>query len=155
MWASIATALSFPGLLITIILERRRSADERARQSQLVLSQRYSEFLRMGMDFPELELSDLLSPGEVSAPMSDSKLQYRRLVALQMLVSLFEDAHFLLSDSRSALRRHAWAGWEQYIAYWMSRPDFRDAWHTHFAEQYNSKFMEYMEKRWPITLDTQ
>ncbi len=145
----VASILGFPAIVLAICVEILRSAQERSRETQLELSRRYGEFLRLAMDLPECRLADTLTPNEVETSDLTEEIAYRQRIAFQTLVSLFEDAHFLLSGKLSPMRSRLWHGWEEYIKYWMSRPDFRHSWNEYFATQYSATFMKYMNERWP------
>lgn len=144
-----ATILGFPAIVFTISLEIWKTGQNRDRETQLELSRRYNDFLRHVLEHPELELADHLKAEEIHAALLDPIQNQQKLVALEILVSLFEDAHFLFSGRWGTLKKQAWAGWESYIAYWMSRADFREAWNSNFSRQYNTSFMSYMTNRWP------
>lgn len=148
-WSYIFTILGFPAIVAAVCFEIWKTGEDRDRETQLELSRRYGEFLQLALTHPELELADFLETDKVKAVL-EGNLQHQRTIALQGLVSLFEDAYYLFNEKHGALRKQAWKGWEDYIAYWMRRPDFRSAWELHFsAPQYNTLFMAYMNRRWP------
>lgn len=144
--ANIATALGLPAIILVFLYEVRASERARDRETHLELSRRYGDYLRLCMSEPELQLFDTLSSDAVRGLPGTDTMAHKRLAALQVLVSLFEDAFYLFSSESTPLKKQAWAGWEKYIEYWMRRQDFRSAWIEHLSFHYNKSFMEYMDR---------
>lgn len=142
--ADIATTLGLPALVFTLLIERSRVGRARDREAQLELSRRYSDFLQLTIDKPELWLSDTLTAKYIKVSLGSEALNQQRLAAFQIVISILEDAHFLFHDEDTPLKREAWSGWAEYMRYWMSRKDFASAWKGQVGDGFNKDFTKFM-----------
>lgn len=144
--ASLATAMGIAFVVYQLHRDARWRVSERDREAQLELSARYGDFLKLGIERPELQLFDTLKP-EHANPVEDARLHSQQLAGFQLLLSIFEDAHFLFGSEDGPLRADAWRGWVKYVDYWASRPDFSLAWQNHLCSDFNQSFLAFMNRR--------
>jgi len=136
--ASVATFLGIPIAILAFWFERRRQNIERQQQVYLAPNQQYIEYLRLCFDNPELDIYDLVSEGAASP--RDVK---REWIAFNILTSIMEQA-FLLYRSHPDPSNKQWAGWVDYMRWWLARPNFREAWHVGLASQFDEDFVNFM-----------
>ena len=142
LMANLATAAGIPLALIVFVADRLKARRDREREVYQAMQAEYVAFLRLCFEHPELGLAqdEALEAGELSP-----RERARRLVAMEMLVSMMESAYFLYEyGHRSRFRRRQWTGWDQYLNDWAARRDFRDAWRDHLGSQFDSGFVAYM-----------
>lgn len=142
--ANAATFLGIPLALLVFILDRHRARRDREQQTYQTLQSAYSEYLRLCLERPELQLHDYNRDLSVELSAVD---QRRKMVGLELLVSMFESAFFLYHlDQHSDFRRRQWSGWDAFMRDWASRKDFRRAWNEHLGDQFDSQFMAHMNR---------
>jgi hypothetical protein len=90
--ADIANLLGVPIAIIVLINDRRRARADREAQTYQSMQSEYSSFLHLCLAQPELRMHDYHAGAD--APLS-AELLARRMVALEILVSMFESAYFL------------------------------------------------------------
>ncbi len=120
MWSYVVTVIGLPFALGVFIWEQRK---ERANEDEEVyqrLSDEYAEFLKLVLQNPDLHLTASrvheLTEGQ----------QERKLVLLDILVSLFERAYLLVyEEDMASQQQRLWKSWEDYMREWCRREDFR------------------------------
>jgi hypothetical protein len=147
-WVDVTTVLAnvaaFVGAPLAILIyatDRRRARLDREQQTYQALQSEYSDFLRLCLENPELQLHDWRPDVRALTP----EQQGRRMVALEILVSMFESAFVLYHGHRSAFRRRQWDGWHEFMRDWARREDFRAAWKEHLGSQFDSGFVTHMD----------
>ena len=86
-----------------------------------LLSDNYQDFLKMTLDNPDLKLFS----ADAAQSLTEEQRE-RQLILFNMLVSLFERAYLLLyEDDMAPKQARRWHSWEDYMAEWCRRPDFR------------------------------
>jgi len=141
--ANLAAFLGIPMAIIVLILDRRRARQDREQLTYQTLQSQYSDFLKLCLNNPDLQLHDY-HPGKkaVQNPKQD-----KHMVALEILVSMFESAFFLYHHGHhSEFKRRQWKGWEDFMRDWVSRDDFRSAWEEHLGSQFDSEFISYVDR---------
>jgi len=120
----VVTILGFPAAIFVIVREERLRRENERSELHRNLSQEYDTFLRMVMDNSDLLL---MSRSSLPEPVSDEQRE-RTEIIFRMLISLFEKAYIILhtSDLDGDARRR-WMSWEDDMAEWCGREDFREA----------------------------
>jgi hypothetical protein len=121
MLSYIVTVVGLPLAILTFMLEQRKERENEDEEVYQLLADNYTDFLKLVMANPDLQLRSLSQ----SKAMSDEQ-EERKLVLFEILISLFERAYLLAyeDDMRGkALRR--WMSWEDYMREWCGREDFR------------------------------
>src|SRR5690606_33495759 len=121
----VVTVIGLPLAISVFIYEQRRERDNEEENVYQLLSDNYQDFLKVALDNADLRLfaaSDLPSLTAEQAEQAE-----RRLIIFSMLISLFERSYLLLyEDKMSEKQSRRWSSWEDYMAEWLSRADFRD-----------------------------
>ena len=120
--ANISLALSAPYALALFVYEKNKERDLKNEEMYQRLVEEYAKFSNLLIDNADLRLR--------TDPVPDSQLtadqKERKKVIFDLLVALFEQAFILVyeekMDKQSA---RLWTTWEDYIAFWCGRPDFR------------------------------
>jgi len=140
--ANAAAILGIPLAMIVLIVDRLRARQAREQQTYQALQSEYSQFLKLCLDNPQLQLYDYRLDSNVEV---SPEQQGNRMVALEILVSMLESAFFFYHHGHgSEFKSRQWTGWEQYMRDWASRADFRAAWREHLGAQFDSEFISHM-----------
>jgi hypothetical protein len=121
MLSYIVTVVGLPLAILTFMLEQRKERENEDEEVYQLLADNYTDFLKLVMANPDLQLRSLSQSKE----MTDEQ-EERKLVLFEILISLFERAYLLAYDEDmrgKALRR--WMSWEDYMREWCGRKDFR------------------------------
>lgn len=117
----IVTVFGLPLAIFSFLWEQRKERENEEEEVYQLLSDAYTDFLKLMMANPDLQLRSQ----PVTPDLSDEQRE-RMLVLFEILISLFERAYLLAYEddmSGKALRR--WRSWEDYMREWISRDDFR------------------------------
>jgi hypothetical protein len=121
LWSYVVTVVGLPFAIGIFIWEQRK---ERAAEHEEVyqrLSDEYAEFLKL-----VLQNSDLHLTAARVYPELTEEQQERKLVLLEILVSLFERAYLLVYEqAMDSQQLRLWKSWEDYMREWCRREDFR------------------------------
>jgi hypothetical protein len=116
----IVTVVGLPLAIATYWLEQRKERENEDEETYQLLSDAYTDFLKLVMENPDLQLRS-----RRAAPQFTDEQQERRQVVFEMLVSLFERAYLLaFDDDMTEKERRRWHSWEDYMREWCRRPDF-------------------------------
>ena len=119
----IVTVIGLPLAIGVFLYEQRRERENEEEEVYQLLSDNYQDFLKIALDNPDLRL---FSDGAAGS-LSDEQRE-RQLIIFNMLISLFERAYLLLyEDDMAAKQARRWHSWEDYMAEWCRRPDFRSS----------------------------
>src|SRR5215210_3723635 len=135
-----ATIVGIPLALGLFYLDRRRERWERRQRIYEAPNALYAEYLRLCMNHPELDIFDVPAP-TVYTPESKKK----EWIAFTLLVSMMESAYLLYRDHPDRSRNSQWPGWVEYIQWWLSRPNFAEAWDM-LSLQFDSDFVRFMNE---------
>jgi hypothetical protein len=116
---------ALPFAIIVYLYDKRkqRQADEEELYQEL--GDQYLSFLKLVLDNADLQL--LRKHPEPGPELNTEQLE-RRYVLFGILVSIFEQAYILVYDAKMNKKtRRLWSSWEDYMAEWCRRPDFRAA----------------------------
>lgn len=117
----VVTVFGLPMAIAVFIYEQHRERDNEEENVYQLLSDNYQDFLKVALDNADLRLFAVEETPALSAEQKE-----RRLIIFNMLISLFERAYLLLyEEDMSAKQRRRWSSWEDYMAEWLSRSDFR------------------------------
>jgi len=117
----IVTVFGLPLAIATFIFEQRKERENEEEEVYQMLSDAYTDFLKLVIDNPDLKLR---SQSEIES--LNAEQQERMYVLFEILISLFERAYLLAYDEHmkgKQLRR--WRSWEDYMGEWCKREDFR------------------------------
>jgi len=117
----VVTAIGLPLAIGVFLYEQRKERDNEEEAVYLQLSDNYQDFLKVALDNPDLQLFST----EATLALTDQQRE-RRYIIFNMLISLFERAYLLLYEPHmSAKQARRWSSWEDYMAEWLNRADFR------------------------------
>jgi hypothetical protein len=116
----VVTVVGLPLAIYTFWQEQRKERENEEEESYQLLSDAYTEFLKLVMANPDLQLRS-----RQAAPQLDDEQLERRQVIFEILVSLFERAYLLVYDTEmSEKQRRLWHSWDDYMREWCRRADF-------------------------------
>lgn len=117
------TVVGLPLAIVVFLLEQRKERDNEEQETYQLLSDSYTDFLKLVLENPDLKLRS----SHPTEGLSEEQRE-RMLVLFDLLVSLFERAYLLAYTPRMNLeQRRRWNSWEDYMREWCRRSDFRDA----------------------------
>jgi hypothetical protein len=116
----VVTSFGFPLALFVFLYEQRRErANEEAGVYQL-LSNSYTDFLKVVLEHPDLHLAT-----RPSTPDLTPEQRERMMVLLDMLMSIFERAYLTAWRPRmNPEQQRRWNVWEDFMRDWVRRDDF-------------------------------
>lgn len=114
------TVVGLPLAIFILVTERRKKQQADEEEIYLLLSDAYSDFLKLVIANPDLRLLS-----QSPTPNLTEEQQERMHALFEILVSVFERAYLLEYEERLSpdeLRR--WHSWEDYMREWCRRDDF-------------------------------
>ncbi|MCS6945239.1 MAG: hypothetical protein RMK97_07495 [Sutterellaceae bacterium] len=116
----IVTALGLPLALFTFIYEQRKERANEEEEVYQMLSNAYTDFLKVVIDNPDLHLTTRQATADLTPEQRE-----RMLIIFDMLMSLFERAYLTAWKPRmNESQRRRWAVWEDFMREWLRRDDF-------------------------------
>lgn len=116
----VVTALGLPLAIAIFVYEQRKERANEEAEAYLLLSNGYTDFLKVVIDNPDLHLFT-----EAATPDLTTEQQERMQVILDMLMSLFERAYLTAwSPTMNAAQQRRWNVWEDFMREWIRRDDF-------------------------------
>ena len=118
----IVTVFGLPLAIVSFMLEQRKERENEEEEVYQLLSDAYTDFLKLVMTNPDLKLRSQSSIGQLT-----DEQQERMYVLFEILISLFERAYLLAYEpdmTGKQLRR--WYSWDDYMREWCERDDFRE-----------------------------
>jgi len=117
----VVTVVGLPLAIVTFMLEQRKERENEDEEVYQLLADNYTDFLKLVMANPDLQLRSHSEPLAMSAEQEE-----RKLVLFEILISLFERAYLLAYDpDMRGKRLRRWMSWEDYMREWCLREDFR------------------------------
>ena len=113
----IATVVGIPLALGVFMFEEKKERQAEQEEIYEKLMEHYSRIQEKLFEHPELDQHD--------APLSNLEDARRQYIVYEMLISLFERAFILLYGETDPAYKRMWNSWEDYIAEWLARPNFR------------------------------
>jgi hypothetical protein len=136
----IVTVIGLPFIIWVFMYEQKRDNDNDEAEIYQYLSEEYAEFQKL-----VLENADLRLNSAVPMTLNDEQRERQRIL-FDILISLFERAYLLVyEDKMSKKTARLWASWEDYIRFWVQRPDFR-AQLPELLEGEDPDFVAYVKK---------
>ena len=117
----IVTVVGLPLAIFIFVMERRKEQINDEEEIYLLLSDAYSDFLKLVISNPDLRLLS-----QAPTPNLSEEQQERMLALFEILMSVFERAYMLeYEDHMSASQLRRWRSWEDDMRQWCRRSDFR------------------------------
>jgi hypothetical protein len=119
----VVTTLGLPFAIVFFAWEQRKERDNEEEEQYQLLSDAYTDFLKVVLEHPDLHL-------RTREPLMDPTPEQheRMMVIFDMLVSLFERAYLVAYKPRmSETEARRWNSWDDYMREWCSRQDFHHA----------------------------
>jgi len=117
----IVTVFGLPLAISSFIWEQRKERENEEEEVYQLLSDAYTDFLKLVMQNPDLKLR---SQGEITDFTEDQRERIQ--VMFEILISLFERAYLLAYEEKmSGKQSRRWASWDDYMREWCERDDFK------------------------------
>lgn len=117
----LVTVIGLPFAIIVFLLEQRKERQNEEEEIYQRLSDEYARFLRLVLANADLKLRTTHAVTDLTEEQRE-----RKVLILDLLVSLFERAYLLVYDEdMNRQTRRLWQSWEDYMREWCRREDFR------------------------------
>ncbi len=117
------TVFGLPVAIYIFMQEQRKERENEDEEVYQLLSDAYSDFLKLVLANPDLRLRT-----QSAIPNLTDEQRERRMVLFDILISLFERAYLTAYDeSMSDKQRRRWHSWDDFMREWCRRDDFRAA----------------------------
>lgn len=117
----IVTVFGLPLAIISFVFEQRKERENEEEEVYQLLSDAYTDFLKLVMSNPDLKLRSRCEIVDLT-----EEQQERIQVMFEILISLFERAYLLaFEDNMSGKQLRRWLSWDDYMREWCQREDFR------------------------------
>ena len=117
----VVTVVGLPLAIVVFLYEQRKERENEEEEVYQLLSDNYQDFLKVALANPDLHLFSSWHARGLGPEQEE-----RTIIILSMLISLFERAYLLLHEEKmSAKQLRRWRSWEDYMAEWCRRADFR------------------------------
>jgi hypothetical protein len=100
----------------------------------------YNLYLKLCFDNPRLDIFDFEDQNPSTLSAEEKK---QELIALTILIGLFERAFFVYQSAPTTIVERQWIGWDDYIRKYCIRTNFLHAWQIN-SNQYDMKFQKYI-----------
>jgi hypothetical protein len=119
----IVTVVGLPLAIGVFLYEQRKERENEDEEAYQLLSDAYTDFLKLVLANPDLQLRTRTHIANLSADQRE-----RMMVLYEILIALFERAYLLAyEDDMPDRKRRRWLSWEDYMREWCGREDFRSA----------------------------
>ena len=119
----IVTVIGLPLAIAVFLFEQRKERENEDEEAYQLLSDAYTDFLKLVLAHPDLQLRTRTHVPNLCADQRE-----RMMVLYEILIALFERAYLLAyEDDMSHKQRRRWLSWEDYMREWCGREDFRNA----------------------------
>lgn len=117
----IVTVFGLPLAILSFVFEQRKERENEEEEVYQLLSDAYTDFLKLVMANPDLKLRSQVQITDLS-----EQQQERMQVMFEILISLFERAYLLAyEDNMNGKQLRRWRSWDDYMREWCAREDFR------------------------------
>lgn len=117
----VVTAFGLPLAIASFLWEQRKERENEEEEVYQLLSDAYTDFLKLVIANPDLKLRSQ----SISSDLSEEQRE-RKHVLFEILISLFERAYLLAyEDNMSGKQLRRWRSWDDYMREWVERDDFR------------------------------
>jgi hypothetical protein len=119
--ANVVTVFGLPMAIYAFVLEQRKQRDNEDEEVYQLLSDAYTEFMKLVLEHPDLKLRT-----QNATPDLTEEQHERMMVLFEILISLFERAYLTAySEQMTPQQRRRWHSWDDYMREWCRRADFR------------------------------
>jgi len=137
----IVTVVGLPLAIAVFLYEQRKERENEDEEAYQLLSDAYTDFLKLVLDNPDLQLRT-----RSHIPNLNADQRERMMVLYEILIALFERAYLLAyEEDMSDRKRRRWLSWEDYMREWCARADFRDALDTLLVGE-DPDFSRYIQR---------
>lgn len=143
----VVSLVGIPIAVALFFLEKRRERLDREYGTYNALDDKYIEYLKLCLQYPELNLYYV--PMRLQPAALDPTQEIQRLALFEILVSQMERAYLMYFGQPKGFRSEQWRGWSVYIDKWMKRPDFGQLLGSIDSDQYDAAFVDYLTSREP------
>lgn len=120
----VVTVIGLPFAIIVYLMDQHKERQNEEEAIYQRLSDEYADFSRLLLSHADLRLTTKES---VNQQFSPEDLERKKII-FDILISLFERAFILVyEENMSKQTQRLWASWEDYMKFWCSRKDFREA----------------------------
>ncbi|HET6422475.1 MAG TPA: hypothetical protein VFG20_02255 [Planctomycetaceae bacterium] len=121
--ANVVTVFGLPLAIYTFMQEQRKERENEDEEVYQLLSDSYSDFLKLVLANPDLRLRT-----QAAIPNLSDEQRERRMVLFDILIALFERAYLTAYDEgMTDKQRRRWHSWDDFMREWCRRDDFRAA----------------------------
>ena len=115
------TIVGLPVAIFIFVYEQRQQRQNEEEEIYQILSDGYTDFLKLVIDNPDLRLqSKAITPG-----LTEEQTE-RMLAMFAILIALFERAYLFAHEANMSPRKQRrWRSWEDFMREWCRREDFR------------------------------
>lgn len=128
----VVTVFGLPLAIIAFLFEQRKERENEEEEVYQLLSDAYTDFLKLVMANSDLKLTLYMNDTETEVREDlmienfTKEQQERMHVLFEILISIFERAFLLAYEPKmNAKQLRRWHSWEDYMRDWCSRADFR------------------------------
>ncbi len=119
--ANLVTVFGLPLAIYTFMLEQRKERENEDEEVYQLLSDAYTDFLKLVLEHPDLKLRT-----QDATPNLTEEQHERMMVLFEILISLFERAYLTAySDDMTVQQSRRWHSWDDFMREWCRRADFR------------------------------
>ncbi len=137
----VVTVIGLPLAIAVFLYEQRKERENEDEEAYQLLSDAYTDFLKLVLDNPDLQLRTRTHIANLSADQRE-----RMMVLYEILIALFERAYLLAyEEGMSDKKRRRWLSWEDYMREWCGREDFRNAL-PHLLQGEDADFSRYISR---------
>jgi len=117
------TIVGLPLAIFIFVYEHRRERENEEEEIYQLLSDGYTDFLKLALEHPDLRLQSR----EATSDLTEEQTE-RMLAMFGILISLFERAYVVAyEDDMPQRKMRRWRSWEDFMREWCRREDFRQA----------------------------
>lgn len=121
--ANVVTVFGLPLAIYTFVLEQRKERENEDEEVYQLLSDAYTDFLKLVLEHSDLKLRTQAASVDLSEEQRE-----RTQVLFEILISLFERAYLTAyNDTMTAQQRRRWHSWDDFMREWCRREDFQTA----------------------------
>jgi hypothetical protein len=128
----VVTVFGLPLAIVAFLFEQRKERENEEEEVYQLLSDAYTDFLKLVMANSDLKLTLYMNDTETEVREDlmienfTKEQQERMHVLFEILISIFERAFLLAYEPKmNAKQLRRWHSWEDYMRDWCSRADFR------------------------------
>lgn len=116
----IVTVFGLPLAIYVFLTERRKQRENDEEEIYVLLSDAYTDFLKLVIVNPDLRLLS-----RAATPNLSDEQRERMLALFEILISVFERAYLLeYEENMSPRGARRWSSWEDFMREWCRRHDF-------------------------------